>query len=151
MRKWKPLAAAAFVALFALLFAFESLAQAKKAAPAVRLTGHWEGVYRYDAPGRNPVLFTTDLVQEDPKTFTGRVVELNTFGERSAKYLFADLGGNVEGTKVWFKKTYDGTGGQTHSIIYEGTLERASMTVRGKWRGEASDFAGTFEMKRGRY
>jgi hypothetical protein len=152
MRKWKAFAAASFAVLFALLFAVDSFAKTAAPAPAPRLTGHWEGVYRYNAPGQNPVLFTTDIVQDSPKAFTGRVAELNTFGSPDAKYLFANLDGGVEGKRVWFKKTYDGTGGQTHSILYEGTLERATMTVKGQWKGEGSNtFSGTFEMKRGRY
>jgi len=41
----------------------------------------------------------------------------------------------------------DGTGGQTHSVPYEGTLDKGSMTVRGTWKvGEAG---GTFEMRKG--
>jgi hypothetical protein len=149
MRKWKAFAAAGFAALFALLFAFDSFAKTAAPAPAPRLTGHWEGVYRYDAAGSNPVLFSADIVQDSPKAFTGRIAEINTFGSADAKYLFANLEGGADGNRVWFKKTYDGTGGETHSVQYEGTLDRASMTVKGKWvSGET--LTGTFEMKRGR-
>jgi hypothetical protein len=103
-------------------------------------------VYRYAAGTPAPVRFTADMVG-DTGTFTGRLSEPATFGDGSSQFLFANLTGRVNGTRVTFTKTYDGTGGQTHSVPYEGTLDKSSMTVRGTWK--VGETGGTFEMRKG--
>lgn len=101
------------------------------------LAGTWQGVYSYPDQGRDPVAFTMTLeVRGD--TCRGRSEEPNTFGAPSVTHLYANVECQVvDGTlspRLIFKKTYDGTGGQTHSVDYLGDLSPDSRSVTGTWR-----------------
>lgn len=64
--------------------------------------------------------------------------EPNTFGHPSAPKLYA----NVEcrllvgsgPPRLVLRKVYDGTGGQSHAVHYEGDLSWDGRTVNGNWR-----------------
>jgi hypothetical protein len=61
--------------------------------------------------------------------------------------LFADVEGvtAVDGS-VTFTKTYDGTGGVSHSVRYEGRINAEGDTITGVWRINQQE--GRFEMRR---
>ncbi|MEL6979969.1 MAG: hypothetical protein AAGM38_14965, partial [Pseudomonadota bacterium] len=96
------------------------------------VTGRWNGAYGYD-DGRPPVAFQLTLQDQDG-VLRGRSDEPQTFGSRtSANMLFADWEGKVsEDGLLAFVKTYDGTGGQTHSIRYTGR-QVGKDRIEGRW------------------
>ena len=83
--------------------------------------------------------------------YEGRTREPNTFGAPGAAELFAALRIQVEGARVHWRKTYDGTGGQTHSVDYAGELDPASGMLRGRWHVTQADwYQGSFNARRSR-
>jgi hypothetical protein len=101
------------------------------------LAGSWQGVYSYPDQGRDAVAFAMTLeVRGD--TCRGRTEEPNSFAEPSVAYLYADvecqLAGGTLSPRLLFRKTYDGTGGQTHSVDYIGEVSPDGRSVTGTWR-----------------
>ena len=117
------LAAAAILGL-----ASSAFAQAP-AAPS----GVWTGYYGYDSQGRM-IPFQAKLAAKGAE-FTGGVTEPNTFGDPAVLFLTADISGGVAeaGGKVRWIKTYDGTGGPSHSVEYSGAYD-ADGCIEGLWR-----------------
>jgi hypothetical protein len=101
------------------------------------LAGTWQGVYSYPGQDRDPVAFTLAL-EVRGGTCRGRTEEANTFGSPSVRRLYANVECQViDGTvspRLMLKKTYDGTGGQTHSVDYLGDLSPDGKSVTGSWR-----------------
>jgi len=56
--------------------------------------------------------------------------------------LFANLRGTVSGKAITFTKTYDGTGGVSHSVFYQGTISSDGRSMSGRWN--IGTFGGTF-------
>ena len=103
---------------------------AEKPLPS-NLDGEWEGQYRYNDP-RPPVAFRLKLRQRGAELI-GRSDEPQTFGAPGAGILHADWVGRISSEGLLaFVKTYDGTGGQTHSIQYTGRLV-APNRIEGRW------------------
>jgi hypothetical protein len=103
-------------------------------ASAAGLAADWVGAYGYE-DGRDPVYFNMSITKNG-KVLTGHIVETQTFGSKSAdNTLRANVIGSVDGRVVTFTKTYDGTGGQRHSVTYRGTLvnEGESSFMFGTW------------------
>lgn len=94
--------------------------------------GTWEGTYYYPDRKRPGVPFILELASKGT-SISGKISEPNTFGDPGAKFLYAHVAGIIEGTKLRFVKTYDGTGGQSHSVYYEATLDPGTMTISGVW------------------
>jgi hypothetical protein len=90
----------------------------------------WKGSYAY-IDGRPPVPFTLTLTANG-KEITGRIVEEATFGDGKSPTLSANVVGTSFGYEVTFTKTYDGTGGQTHTVNYRGTID--GKTMFGFWQ-----------------
>ena len=107
------------------------------------LSGTWKGTYdSFGGASQGPVRWTAEITCRRGR-LTGRITEPNTFGDPSASRLYAEIEGTVTGDgTVSFVKTYDGTGGVSHSIDYRGKLDRTTMTITGKWSGMA-DFRMT--------
>jgi hypothetical protein len=88
---------------------------------AAGLAPDWVGAYGYE-DGRDAVFFNMS-VTKNGNILTGFIVETQTFGSRSPSgTLRAKVIGSVNGHVVTFTKTYDGSGGQTHSVTYRGTI-----------------------------
>lgn len=100
----------------------------------------WDGAYYY-SDNRPPVPFKMQMQQNGGKV-SGRISEPATFGDGSSPNLYANLSGVVTGTSISFVKTYDGTGGQTHSVQYDGGISLDGLSVTGNWR--VGNVAGTF-------
>jgi WD40 repeat protein len=102
-------------------------------APQTALASEWQGEYGY-APALKlaPVPFTW-VLHFKGQAITGREDEVNTFGDKSAPKLFADLAGTISGTSVSIKKTYNGTGGVNHSVQYQGTIGPDGRSMSGNW------------------
>ena len=110
------------------------------------LAGAWSGEYAYAALGRAERVPFNALLGETAGALTGSIDEPNTFGDPSAARLFAHVAGERSGTSVRFVKTYDGTGGQTHAVTYEGEANAALTRIEGVWA--VSWLHGTFFMER---
>jgi hypothetical protein len=107
------------------------------------LSGLWVGYYSYDGQGAI-VQFQAKLAGAGA-SFAGATIEPNTFGTSDVLFLTANVTGSADAAgKVSFIKTYDGTGGQTHSVQYAGTFEPGGACVSGTWRLDAA--SGPFRM-----
>lgn len=111
------------------------------------VAGTWRGFYHYPSGSSNPpVAFQMDL-QGPNESFMGRSAEPNTFGDRSASQLFANIRGVLDSNgNLRFVKTYDGTGNVNHSVDYSGRFDPQKGAITGNWR--INDFSGRFEMTR---
>ena len=110
------------------------------------LSGLWSGAYAYPAfwPAE-PVPFNAVLA-EIGGAISGSIDEPNTFSPAAVSRLFARVSGARNGQDVRFSKTYDGTGGKSHTIEYVGALSADGTRVDGFWAiGRSS---GTFFMTR---
>jgi Caspase domain len=120
------------------------------AAPAPlggNISGVWKGTYSYSNGNQPPVNFTVSF---GPNGCSGRSEEPNTFGNKSAPKLFANLSCSdpalVPGRLMTINKTYDGTGGVSHSVIYSGTVSADMHTISGRWAVNSA--RGNFTMSR---
>jgi hypothetical protein len=99
----------------------------------VTIAGVWNGTYYYP-DGRRPVPFTFRF---DSSQCSGRSEETNTFGDRNTPKLFANLKCEISvltpGEKITILKTYDGTGGVSHSVVYTGTVSADLTQISGYW------------------
>jgi len=109
----------------------------------------WSGVYFY-APDvdRTAVKFTMTF-DCSGGAITGKSEEpnINKLGNPEAIHLFAKLHGiTVNGNKIRFTKTYDGTGGTVHSVYYSGEISADKQAVLGRWQKKGMD--GKFSLTR---
>ncbi len=116
-------------------------------APApITMSGSWSGIYYYP-DGRRSVAFNFHF---SGPGCSGRGSEPNTFGDKSASHLYANLRCNADhlspGQSVKIFKQYDGTGGVSHSVIYTGVVSRDMTHITGRWAIGAT--SGRFSMQR---
>jgi hypothetical protein len=111
------------------------------------LAGNWNGSYSYAAGNLQPVVFTFSFAATG---CSGRSEEPNTFGNKSAPKLYANLICSVAalapGQEITIKKTYDGTGEVSHSVAYVGTVSADLKTISGRWSVNTAH--GSFTMSR---
>jgi hypothetical protein len=95
------------------------------------LTGVWHGLYSYDL-AMAPVYFVATLMS-GPSWISGTSHEAvnEIFGQ--ALTLFATLEGSLDSPKVAFVKSYDGSGGWSHSVPYNGALSPDATEIEGTW------------------
>ena len=79
-------------------------------------------------------------------TLTGSTTELNTFGDANTAFLLADIAGTARNGRVSFEKTYNGVGGQSHTVRYQGTVSRDGRRITGTW--SLDGVSDQFEMVR---
>ena len=84
------------------------------------LTGLWNGLFSYPHLFE-PTSFVAILIEQGAR-FSGTTHEPCTRGPNLGGLLYATIEGHRDGAGVFFIKTYDGTGGWTHSVTYEGRL-----------------------------
>jgi hypothetical protein len=137
--------------LLGALFLVASTQTAGGDPPAARardVAGLWRGGYAYAAgAGRPPAAFTA-VIAQTPGGFEGTTCERATFGDRTTTTLTAVLReGSVDGTgRVRFTKRYDGRGGASHEVVYDGTLSTDGSSIKGTWATSPSE-TGTFTMR----
>ena len=111
------------------------------------ISGAWKGTYSYASGNQPPVNFTVSF---GPNGCAGRSEEPNTFGNKSAPKLFANLACSdavlLPGHLITIKKTYDGTGGVSHSVVYTGTVSSDMRSISGRWVVNSAH--GSFVMTR---
>jgi hypothetical protein len=103
----------------------------------------WLGYYGYNDVRADRVQFQLKL-RGAGDAVTGTTIEPNTFGSPSALFLTANVAGKVSGDAITFRKTYDGTGGQTHSVDYAGVFDATRRCIAGTWR--IGDATGPFKV-----
>jgi hypothetical protein len=97
------------------------------------IAGVWSGkIYYLDGRAPKPFTFTFDAVG-----CRGRGGEPNTFGDSTSTRLYSNLECATNtlspGQIFTIKKTYDGTAGATHTVIYRGTVSSDERQVSGEW------------------
>lgn len=120
----------------------------ERESQAQRIGGRWLGRYYYSGRQANnpPVEFELTLDVPGQGQVTGRISEPNTFGTPGVPFLYANVHGDIVGNALRFTKTYDGTGGQTHSVSYTGTFNETWSTLVGTWR--INETTGRFDLRR---
>jgi hypothetical protein len=129
--------------LSALAFALMLFQAPVARAQSADLTGDWHGVY-FEG-NQQTTVFELDLVQRGG-SLNGTTIEPNGFGSADARFLLATIRGSVSGAQIAFEKTYDGTGGQSHTVNYAGQLMPNGRRVVGTWT--TGGLQGRFEMVR---
>lgn len=115
------------------------------AQSAASLSGAWTGAY-VSAGGDDVNAFDITLRQTGTR-LTGTIVEVNAIGDSSkALFLTSTLTGTVNRGQVEFVKTYDGSGGVSHSVTYRGSVDSTGRRIRGVY--EAGGATGVFELVR---
>jgi len=117
---------------------------AQNAPSAPVISGGWHGLYLYP-DGRPGVSFLFELAETNSRV-TGRIAEINTFGDRNVPFLFADVIGDRSGNLIVFSKTYDGTGGPHHTVKYTGTIDPNGAIISGTW--SVGNQTGTFQISK---
>lgn len=120
----------------------------ERESQAERIGGRWLGRYYYSGEqAKNPPV-EFELMIEVPVAgkVGGRISEPNTFGTQGVPFLYANVRGEIVGNVLRFIKTYDGTGGQTHSVSYTGTFNETWTTLVGTWR--INETTGRFDLRR---
>ncbi len=110
------------------------------------LTGSWSGAYRYPRDVEPETVFNVQI-EEVGGAFTGTLQEPNVLRPDLGAVVTADIEGVRSGAQVSFTKFYDGSGGRTHAIRYEGAADAAFMRIEGVWT-IPGDWSGTFFMAR---
>ena len=110
----------------------------------VSLTGLWNGLFSYPHLFE-PTSFVAILIEQGAR-FSGTTREPCIRGPALGGLLYATIEGHREGAGVSFIKTYDGTGGWTHSVTYEGLLNGDATEIEGRWK--TSGWSGKFLMLR---
>jgi hypothetical protein len=95
------------------------------------LTGVWQGLYSYPR-FYDPVYFVATLIAFG-ETFSGNTHEAAEGRLGAPLQSFAHIDGSIAGQDISFRKTYDGTAGRDHVILYEGTLASDGMEIEGTW------------------
>jgi hypothetical protein len=124
-----------------------SVAPALAAPLGDNISGSWSGTYSYASGNKPPVSFTVSF---GPSGCAGRSEEPNTFGNKGAPKLFANLACSdavlLPGHLITINKTYDGTGGVSHSVVYTGTISADMRSISGRW--VVNNAHGNFTMSR---
>jgi hypothetical protein len=109
------------------------------------LSGVWHGLYHYPMI-RTPVYFVATLMS-GKSWISGSVHEAEVGEMGQPLTLNASIEGTWGGQEVAFDKLYDGSGGWSHKVAYQGTLSPDGLEIEGTWSIPA-DWTGTFLMIR---
>jgi hypothetical protein len=111
-----------------------------------KLTGVWHGLYNYEIHPE-PVFFMATLIAHGDH-FSGTTHEAVVGRSGAPLTLFAAVDGVLDEGHVSFKKSYDGSNGWLHSVMYFGTLSADQNEIEGHWV-LPSGWTGRFMMIRG--
>ena len=107
------------------------------------LSGVWRGVYW---GGDNQVTQFQATLRQTGGALSGSIVEDNNFSAEHIPFLLATISGSANGDTVSFTKTYDGTGGASHTVNYTGRILSNGRRIAGTWSIGAT--SGQFELAR---
>ena len=117
-------------------------------ARSQNLTGVWHGLYSYPAQYKMPESHFVATLIDGGAYFSGTIHEVMRGRDKEVP-ANAMVEGTHDGNHVTFVKTYDGTSGHSHSLMYDGQLSSDATEIEGTWR-TTSGFSGTFLMIRNR-
>lgn len=109
------------------------------------LTGVWTGMYTYPNSGE-PIFFTASLI-ESGSLVTGTTHETCATIDSPRTTLHAMLSGSRGEGYVVFTKEYDGSGGWSHTVEYDGMINGEATEIEGHWNINGL-LAGRFMMMR---
>lgn len=114
--------------------------------PAGTIAGVWNGTIFYlDGRAPKPFTFTFGAIG-----CRGRGDEPNTFGDQTSTRLYSNLECATNtltlGQIFTIKKTYDGTAGATHTVVYRGTVSSDVRQISGQWTAGSNH--GNFVLQR---
>lgn len=133
------------VTFFAMIAAV-MLAGAPAPALAHDLAGRWSGGY-ISADGADVNTFDVTIAPSQGDRLTGTVIETNALSSgRGVLFLTSRISGSVVNGVVSFVKTYDGSGGVSHSVSYSGRMDATGRRIAGSY--DAGGATGRFEMVR---
>jgi hypothetical protein len=112
----------------------------------VDLTGIWHGLYSYPEY-LEPVFYVATLISYG-ENFSGTTHEALVGRSGAPLTVFAGIDGSRTGAQVSFRKTYDGSSGWTHSLMYHGRLSGDHNEIEGLWIFP-DGWSGRFMMIRG--
>lgn len=94
----------------------------------------------------------TAVIFEGSGLIAGTIHEAMKLPYGQSQQANAALEGTVDGSRVHFVKTYDGTGGQHHAVTYDGQLNGDRSEIEGQWhiRSPYGAGSGRFLMIRAR-
>ncbi len=98
------------------------------------LTGVWHGLYTYVSHPYLPESHFVCVLIDNSGRLSGTIHETMNHYRTTATEAFALVDGAHCAGHVTFLKTYDGTGGQTHSVSYAGDLSGDRDEIEGGWR-----------------
>jgi hypothetical protein len=98
------------------------------------LTGVWHGLYTYVSHPHLPQSHFICVLIDNGGRLSGTIHEVMNHYRSAPSEAFALVDGAHCGGHVTFLKTYDGTGGQTHSVSYAGDLNGEQDEIEGGWR-----------------
>jgi len=124
------------------MLAFAPAAHAQ--SQTVDLTGVWQGAY-WSGEGAATLFQVTFDDGAPGGDFTASVIEPNTFGNNTAHFLQATVQGSVSDGRLSMLKTYDGTGGVSHAVAYNGVV-LSERRIVGIWNVQGG--SGQFEIVR---
>jgi hypothetical protein len=110
------------------------------------LSGAWSGAYSYPNNAGPETVFNVEI-EEVGGAFTGALQEPNLLRPHLGPVVTADIEGVRSGQSVAFTKFYDGSGGMSHAVRYEGNADAALMRIDGRWTIPGA-WSGTFFMVR---
>ncbi len=135
MRVLKALAVAGMLA-----FAPAAMAQSQ----TVDLSGVWQGAF-WSGDGQATSFQITIDDGAPGDNFSASVVEPNTFGNDTSRFLQGTVQGTVSDGRLSMLKTYDGTGGVSHAVAYNGVV-LSDRRIVGIWNVQGG--SGQFEIVR---
>ena len=95
------------------------------------LAGSWAGRYYYPN-GLEPVPFDASLIQLGG-AISGTITEIATIGWHAGRPLMSTISGGVEGTEVFFTKTYESNDTGYGVVQYHGRVNADATEIRGRW------------------
>jgi hypothetical protein len=111
------------------------------------ISGLWLGYYEYqEAAGKTRVAFSI-VLKRTHQMVTGKSIEAQTFGVPTKDGLTANFVGNYVDGKLYLVKTYDGSGGQSHSFSNHLSFDEKAKTLTGTW-AQVKDWHGKVFMKK---
>lgn len=97
----------------------------------ISMTGVWHGLYSYPME-LQPIYFMATLIDHG-RGFSGSTHEAEKGEDGFPLTLLATVDGTRIGREVHFTKTYDGSGGWSHAVSYEGHVDDQGLEIEGTW------------------
>ncbi|WP_052134420.1 hypothetical protein [Sphingomonas sp. 37zxx] len=110
------------------------------------LSGVWYGDYASNHWSVDPNSFIA-LLEEQGGSLSGSITERDIW--LGSGIVRASVDGTRQGLTVRFRKQYDGSGGLSHAVDYQGTVNDDATRIVGRWKMRF--YAGSFSMSREKF